>query len=120
MPPSGYFTFRKIRGITEVRVADDHALRQEAIAAFSSVAPLLSESAKSAVPTFDELKGAPPLREFIDSQENAGKTYHFILQVLGKEGEIVEKAVLLVNEMQQVCAVSRWRPDEGITFGRMN
>lgn len=113
--PLPQFKVRKVNGVTEIKLADDPAIRQEFARAMTKYAPLVSELNPS-IPSFDQLKGTEAVREFIDEQMSAGEAFTFQLRVTGVENVILEKDVLIVNQSRKVCAVSRWRPGEGVTF----
>ncbi len=115
--PLKEFTFRRIRGVTDLRLSDDPALRKEICRSMAAYAPLLDEQGK-AEPTFDSLKGTREALEFLSSPEGSGCVVR--LQVLGRKGTILEKSVLFMDGHDSVRAASRWTPEGGIVFVKTN
>ena len=104
----------RIRGIVEIKLADDPSVRADFVSIWKQYAPLLSE--RGPAPSFDDLKKTPQVNAFVEAQFNAGKTFTFQLQVKGANDNVLEKEVVLIDQVRKVCAISKWTPHEGITF----
>ncbi|HSB47135.1 MAG TPA: hypothetical protein VLD37_03910 [Candidatus Bilamarchaeum sp.] len=112
--PVAQFKVKKLNGVTQIKLADDAKLQAEFRSAFPNYEPLFSEASRA--PPFDELKKHPKLREFIEAQFVAGRTFSFQLEIRAERDNIISKDVVLVDQSRKVCAISRWTPGEGITF----
>lgn len=112
------FKIRKVSGITEIRMADDPALRQEMAKLWAKYAPLLSE--QHSIPSFEDLKSTREVAEYITTQGSAGKSFTFTLEVHGSGDRIIGKKALLVDLSGKVCAVSAWTPESGTVFSVTN
>jgi hypothetical protein len=112
--PIPQFKVRKVNGITEIKLADDPTVRTDFVRIWKQYAPLLSE--RGPAPSFEELKQTPQVTAFVEAQFNAGKTFTFQLQVKGANDNVIEKEVVLLDDVKKVCAISKWTPIEGITF----
>ena len=117
--PMAQFKVKRLRGVTEIRMADDATLHRELAKEMPQYAPLLAEPAGRA-PSFAELKAAPGAMEFLDASENAGKTFTVTLVVRGVRDIVTEKEVLFVDQGKRVCAVCSWTAETGIAFRATN
>ena len=109
------FTFKRLNGVTNLRLSDDPALREEICRTMTAYAPLLEERGR-AEPTFDTLKATREAQDFLGSDE--GRACVVRLQVVGRKGDILEKAVLFMDGHDSVRALSKWTPENGIEFSK--
>src|SRR4030095_14837000 len=107
------FTIRKLHGKTEIKMADDPALRADIPKLWPAHAPLLSEL-EGPAPSFHDLKTTQKARDYLESHRNAGETFYFLLRVCGENNRVSEKEVLIVDHTKKVSAISRWTPHEGV------
>ncbi len=111
------FTVKRLHGVTEIKLRDDTALREEFCREMAQYAPLLSEMS-GAEPTFDSLKRTKQAAAFLSGEEAAGRPVMTVLRVCGVKGVVTEKEVQFFHEDGGFAASSRWRIDSGITFAR--
>lgn len=115
--PTVKLSYARTNGQTKIRMPDDSFIRTEA-ARNPMYAPLLGESHEA--PSFDQLKDTQQVRDFLDSEYTAGKTFTRVLQARGDDERPHEREVLFIDQNMKVCAISRWRRGEGVTFSQTN
>ncbi len=116
MPDMKEFAFRRLNGVTDIRLSDDPVLRAEVCSSMPKLAPLLEEHAGRPEPTFESLKSTREALDFLSTDE--GRSCAVRLRVIGRGGSVVEKAVLFMDGHDSVRASSKWTEDGGIRFSR--
>jgi hypothetical protein len=113
----GDFKYRRINGVTDIRLRDSDTLRRQIIRQWEKLAPLLDDYIPGE-PSFDDLKRHGEFRNFVNSLEGESE---LILFVSARDGENLEKAVGVVDSRGKICAAIHWKAhDESIEFKIFN
>lgn len=107
----GEFKYRKINGVTDIRLRDSDALRRQIMRQWEKLAPLLDDFIPGE-PSFNDLKMNHEFRNFVNSMEGEAE---IVLLVSARDGENIEKAVGVVDNRGCVCAAVHWKADDGST-----
>lgn len=106
---NGEFKYRKINGVTDIRLKDSDTLRRQIIRQWEKLAPLLDDCIPGE-PSFDDLKSNPEFRSFVNSLEGESE---LILLVSARDGENIEKAVGVADNRGCICAAVHWKAEDG-------
>jgi hypothetical protein len=106
---NAHFKYRRINGVTEIRLRDSNTLRKEIIRQWEKLAPLLDDFIPGE-PSFNDLKRDSEFRRFVGSLE--GDT-ELILFVSARGDVNIEKAVGVVDNSGSICAAIHWKAEDG-------
>ncbi len=103
----GTFRWRRINGVTDVKLKDDDHFRREIMRKCKNLAPLLDDYIPGE-PSFGELKRN---RKFLNFASSLQGDVELILFVSARDGSNTEKAVGIVDDSNRICAVCHWKAE---------
>lgn len=115
-PDRATFKYRRVNGVTELKVRDSMVERQALAREFMGFGALL-EGARNGQATFEELRGNAEFSAFIEGE---GKGMETMLYVKAEGGNVTRRSILVSNEPGKVCAACSWDAEKGIQFEKFS
>jgi hypothetical protein len=106
------FKYRRVNGLTELRLKDDAAMRSALAKEFLGFERLIEGCAQGQA-SFEEIKTHP---EFAAFTEGEGKGMRTELYVKAEKGVVTRRSVLAVCDSGKVRATCSWDAGSGIAF----
>ncbi len=111
------FKWRKLNGVTDVKLRDDDNLRRQIMKQWKKLAPLLDDCIPGE-PSFNDLKRN---REFLSFVNSIGGEIELVLFVCARGGSNIEKAVGVMDDKDNLCAICHWKAeDNSVEFKILN